>query len=173
MRRIADAGFRLQSARAFESNTLVDTADGVLRQNGQILRLREYAGQAILTYKGASIPGKHKSREELETVVGSAAVLRQMLQRLGYEPTFRYEKYRAVYSRPGDPGLLTVDETPIGPFLELEGEADWIDQVADELGFGAEQYITESYGQLWFRHCKEKNLPLGNFVFATATPFNG
>ncbi len=165
--RAASIGFLVQMPRALECNTLFDRADSSLRAVGHILRLRDYAGECVLTFKGASIPGKHKTREELETLVGDSAQMRLLLERLGFQQTFRYEKYRTVYARPDDAGLLTADETPIGPFLELEGSPQWIDQVAAELGFPPETYVTESYGQLWAKHCAEAEIPIGDFVFVT------
>jgi adenylate cyclase, class 2 len=42
-----------------------------------------------------------------------------------------------------------LDETPIGTYLELEGDPDWIEAMARELGFGEKDYITASYGQLF------------------------
>ncbi|MCW5966437.1 MAG: class IV adenylate cyclase [Bryobacterales bacterium] len=171
--RIASAGFKVQTGKAFESNTLFDTVDGRLRALGQILRLREFGGESVLTFKGKSLPGKHKVREELETVVGTSSQMLLLLNRLGFQATFRYEKYRAVYARAEEPGLLTVDETPIGPFLELEGSADWIDRAAMELGYSPEAYITESYGQLWQKHCAQHGMPLTDFVFVTENGANG
>jgi hypothetical protein len=47
---------------------------------------------------------------------------------------------------------LTLDETPIGCFIELEGEPGWIDVVAEKLGFDESSYITASYGGLYRQH---------------------
>ena len=52
------------------------TPEGILRQRGTLLRLREVGGRSILTFKGPATPGKHKSREELETTVGDASSAR-------------------------------------------------------------------------------------------------
>lgn len=164
--RAAALGFAVHTARSFESNVLFDTPESSLRAAGQILRLREYAGECVLTFKGASMPGKHKVREEIETGVGDARQFQLLLSRLNYHATFRYEKYRTVYARTGEDGLLTVDETPIGAFLELEGSPEWIDRIAAALGFPPETYITESYGQLWLKHCAAEGIPAGDFVFA-------
>jgi adenylate cyclase, class 2 len=164
----AGLGFRVVQARAFERNTLVDTPEAALLKKGELLRLREFAGEAVLTFKGPSLAdGKHKRREELETHVSSATATAALLERIGFLGTFRYEKYRTVYARPNDEGLLTVDETPIGPFLELEGSPEWIDRVAAELGFSVPDYITDSYGQIWLRHCADKGLPVTDFVFGS------
>ena len=172
--RIAAAGFQVHTPRALETNTLLDSADGGLRAAGQILRLREFAGVAFVTFKGPALKenggGKHKVREEIETTVQSASSMRLLMSRLGFEPAFRYEKYRTVYVRPAEAGLLTVDETPIGPFLELEGDPAWIDNAAALLGYTPGAYITESYGQIWNRHCIARGLPPRDFVFVTDAP---
>lgn len=172
--RIRAAGFTVVHPRAFESNTLFDHADQTLRAGGEVLRLREFGGACTITFKGAPrIDSGHKVRQELETTVGSLVVLRTILERLGYTPTFRYEKFRTTYSRSDDCGLLTLDETPIGPFLELEGDPHWIDRTATELGFPPEAYITDSYGRLWLRHCQETGSSVTEFVFAASSQGNG
>ena len=43
-RRLESAGFRLETPRSFESNTLYDTPDRLMRIRTEILRIRSYAG---------------------------------------------------------------------------------------------------------------------------------
>jgi adenylate cyclase class 2 len=85
--------------------------------------------------------------------VTDGASMEQILAGLGYQPTFRYEKYRTTYSLDGQPGLITLDETPIGTFLELEGTAGWIDATALQLGYTQADYMTESYASLYRKYC--------------------
>jgi len=158
--------FRVIHKRAFESNVLFDTPERALRAERRLLRVREFGGVATFTYKGTPETGRHKSREELETDVADAEILRLMLGRLGYLPFFRYEKYRTVYQQPGETrGLAVLDETPIGWWLELEGAPEWIDSNAARLGFSQQQYITESYGALWLSYCKEHGIDSKDMVF--------
>jgi adenylate cyclase, class 2 len=159
-------GFVVSVARDFESNTVYDTAGGVLRQAGMLLRLRQTGDTGVITWKGPSIPGPHKSRPEIESSVGSLAGLDQILRHLGYVPKFRYEKYRTEFAKPGATGSLVLDETPIGNFIELEGEGDWIDQTARHLGFSASDYLLESYGKLYLGYCSRHGLTPENMVFA-------
>jgi hypothetical protein len=64
---------------------------------------------------------------------------------MGLRPWFRYEKYRSTYRLPGFSELLVeLDETPIGDFLELEGECGAIDRCAVLLGFRPADYIVKS-----------------------------
>ena len=158
-------GFAVSRPRAFEANELFDFREGGLRQRREILRLREYAGQSVVTYKGPPIAGRHKSREELETKVDDGQTLRAVFSRLGLKPTFRYEKYRTEWTRGSEPGHATLDETPIGVFLELEGPPGWIDQTASLLGFQAGDYITASYGKLYEEFCNKNGIAPSHMTF--------
>lgn len=162
-RRLRAAGFRLSRRRVFETNTVFDTPSGSLRQSGSLLRLREAGGRALVTYKGPATVARHKSREELETTVGDAGNMRLVLARLGFAPAFRYEKYRAEYS--DGRGAATLDETPVGCFVELEGDPEWIDSAAVLLGFAPEDYITASYLRLYLDDCARHGRPPGNMTF--------
>lgn len=159
-------GFLVVQPRAFEANEIFDTPERALRAQRRLLRLREFAGAATFTYKGTPETGHYKSREELETEVSDPGALRQILERLGLQLCFRYEKYRTIYQRSGEAaGLVVLDETPIGMWLELEGQPQWIDDTAALLGFTVQQYVTESYGGLWLRYCEEHAIDRPNMVF--------
>lgn len=166
--KIRSLGFTESEARSFERNVVYDTTEHTLMHAKQLLRVREYRGETILTYKGSPVPGKHKQREELELTLSSSERFGEILNRLGYAPIFRYEKFRTVFERPNTGCHIAVDETPIGPFLELEGEADAIDAVAAELGFAPEDYITASYATLSRDHFAAQGLAPGDFVFPKA-----
>lgn len=152
-RLLAGAGFRLERRRALERNVVYDTTDQLLRGAGRLLRLRRYAGECLLTYKGPPEPGRHKRREELEVPVAEPETFERILGRLGLKPSFFYEKYRTVFRRARSAGIAALDETPIGTFLELEGPGAWIDRTARRLGFRESDYITASYGYLFLEHC--------------------
>jgi len=162
---LVKAGFLPEHERAFEANTVFDTPEKSLLSRQHLLRLREFRGQAILTFKGAPLAGPHKSRPEFETVASDLNSLRQILLALGFQPSFRYEKFRTSYHRNGETGHAVLDETPIGIFLELEGDSEWIDRTAARLGFAPASYITASYGSLWREHCSVLGLAAGNMVF--------
>jgi adenylate cyclase class 2 len=163
--RIRAAGYQEIESRSFEANVLYDTEAQELRGKQQALRIREYRGEAILTFKGKPLPGKHKQREELETMVGDARVLATLLERLGYQPIFRYEKFRSVFGKADEAGVITVDETPLGAYLELEGNAAWIDATALELGYGPGDYVTASYATIYLEHCRRNGIAPTHFVF--------
>jgi len=142
-------GARLVRERHFEDNVLFDDARGTLRASGTVLRLRQTRHGAVLTFKGPrEIEGGVKSREERETAVDSPEQVRAILRNLGYRPLFRYQKFRETWTHRGQE--IEVDETPIGAFLEVEGDLEGIHAVAAELGFSPSDYVTESYVGLFF-----------------------
>ena len=142
-------GYRVIEPRTLEADQLFDRPEADLRRAGQLLRLRHSGGRATVTYKGPKTEGRYKSREEIEFDVSDANAFLQTLDRLGYTGGFRYEKQRTKFARPDEPGIVTIDETPIGVFMELEGPAEWIDQTAACLGFSPADYITASYASLY------------------------
>ena len=158
-------GFRLLRRRVFEINLIFDTPDQRILGSGALLRLRVAGGKGILTYKGPADDGRaHKSREEIETVVENPPAMRLVLERLGFQPVFRYEKFRTEFARPGEAGAAMLDETPIGVYLELEGPPRWVDRTARLLGFAPADYITSSYARLYFESRAQP--PAGDMVFA-------
>ena len=158
-------GFRVVRRRAFESNAVFDTPERRFGRGGALLRVRESGRAAKLTYKGPARPSKHKSREEREVEAGDAPTLRLILERLGFVRVFRYEKYRTEYGREERGGVVTLDETPIGVYLELEGSSGWIDRTARRLGFKDEDYITASYGRLYLNWCAERGRAPRDMLF--------
>jgi adenylate cyclase class 2 len=164
-RMLKAADFHVSRRRLFEGNTIFDTPRLNLRRSHTLLRLRETGGDAILTYKGAPVPSRHKSREEIETVVEDPRAVRVVLERLGYRVVWRYEKFRTEYRLGRGAGMATLDETPIGVYLELEGSPRWIDRMARILGFTHQHYITASYARLHMEYCKRHNRKRCDMVF--------
>jgi adenylate cyclase class 2 len=150
-RLLEQAGFHLRTPRSFESNVLYDTPDRSMRARTEIVRIRSYAGRWVLTHKRLPDrgPGEdtHKHRIETETEVSDGDALASIFHSLGLTPAFRYEKWRSEWD--DGQGHCVVDETPIGNFAELEGDAGWIDRTAEKLGIRASDYITLSYGRLF------------------------
>jgi len=143
--------------RMLESDQLFDLPSAALQHSDRILRLRktispEGTTHAMVTYKGPATRDGYKSREEIEFDVSDPNTLTLVLHRLGYQPVFRYEKFRTQLRAPGEPGLITIDETPIGVYLEIEGPPDWIDSTAARLGLPKTQFLTVSYAGLYLEY---------------------
>jgi adenylate cyclase class 2 len=147
-RALKRAGFQQVTPSTHEMNALYDLPGQKLRKRGEMLRLRKYGETWVLTHKAKSKAGRHKARVELETRVEDGEQTDAILRALGFEPTFRYEKYRAEWS--DGIGQVVLDETPIGNFGEIEGSPRWIDRTARALGIGREDYITQTYAPMFF-----------------------
>ncbi len=171
---IEGLGYTIRIPRTFETDQLFDRADGSLRASDQVLRVRREQSaegkRCILTYKGPADRERYKSREEIETGVTDGDHLVLILDRLGFKGGFRYEKYRTTFGRGDQPGIITVDETPLGIFLELEGPKEWIDFTATHLGFSASDYVISSYVALWMEYLRGRSNTSSNMVFLDPSP---
>ena len=166
VRRLRAAGFRQITCRTLEQNTLYDLPGRQLQKRGELLRLRKYGSDWLLTHKARAKVARHKMRVETETKLADGGKLDHILRALGYVPTFRYEKFRAEWS--DGKGHVVVDETPIGSFGEIEGPAHWIDRTAQRLGIGNDSYITQSYVDLFFIWKRQTRSPALEMTFKAA-----
>ena len=170
-RRIEQLGFQMDTPRTFEQNTLYDTPERILRERGELLRVRQYGEKHIITHKRhpdqedpASI---YKVRIETESEVSDGAALAEIFTRLGFSPAFRYEKFRSEYHHPDHAaGHLVIDETPIGIYAELEGPPSWIDRTLAELEIDPAACLTESYGKLFLAWKKRTGSSAQNLTFS-------
>jgi len=136
---------------ALEDNWIFDRG-GELQKSRSVLRLRYDRRGTRLTFKGPpKFEGSVKIRSEHETKVEDAPELRRILAALGYEPVRRYQKYREEWRL----GSLTIalDHTPIGDFLEIEGEG--CETIARRLGLENESAERRNYLRLYEDHLKE------------------
>ena len=138
-----------------EINDLYDGADGRFAKSGSTLRLRRARGEAILTYKGpARFEGGVKKREERETRVSDADQTEAILQGIGFTRKFRYEKRREEWRL--RECLIALDETPIGRFIEIEGDPPQIRLAVVALGLDFASAIPYSYARLYALKRKER-----------------
>lgn len=168
----AGIALELFTPRHLEDNWLLDTETHQLGTKRSILRVRSANGKGVLTYKekaGDDAPtSQFKLRIELETELASAPEALAIFDRLGFHRFFRYQKYRAVYEAllpSGNRLHVMADETPIGDFLELEGEENAIAEAVQLLGLTPGDYILESYIALQLRHCQQQGKTLEDMVF--------
>jgi adenylate cyclase class 2 len=165
-RRLRNSGFHLETRRTHELNTLYDLPGHPLRERGDILRLRRFGKLWVLTHKGKSKAGIHKTRVENETNVSDGRKMEAILLALKFSPVFRYEKFRAEWS--DGQGHVVVDHTPIGDFGEIEGPSRWIDETARLLRISRSDYMTKSYSEL-FADWKKQNRSAANEMTFQAT----
>lgn len=173
----ARAGLALETEtpRHFEDNWLLDDAAHTLGHKGSILRVRVVNGEGLLTYKEKAgkdaLASQFKVRVEIETPLGAPAQALEIFERLGYRKSFRYQKYRTVYKTALPSGghlKVMFDETPLGNFVELEGEEEAIAEAVKLLGASEHEYILDSYVALQAAHCRRSGRELQDMVFAEA-----
>jgi len=153
--------------RHFERNLVFDTPERKLLQAGVLLRLREADG-ALLTLKRPpklpTAPG-FKVFDELETGVEDFHSMRQVLEALGYEVAFAYEKLREQWRL--EECLVCLDRLPFGDCVELEAEPEAMELCAPLLGLDLGRGSTATYHELNRDYRKAAGLPPDeNFVFA-------
>jgi adenylate cyclase, class 2 len=183
-----------KAPRMHEMNVIFDTPDGGLAKHGQLLRIRteapaqakkgaksKIAARNLLTFKSPPkelaiadvAPGgdrRHKVREEIETELTDTATMQRIFEGLGLRGWFRYEKFRTTYVLPKRHGwakglLIEVDETPIGTFVELEGQAMAIDRAARELGYATRDYVLKNYLVLYVEECRRSGVEPKDMLF--------
>src|ERR1019366_8975842 len=161
--KLRSAGFREKTPSTHEMNTLYDFPGLALRKKGELLRIRDFGGKWKVTHKAKGAAGKHKSRRETETSVGDGQSLAAIFESLGLKPAFTYEKFRAEWT--DGKGDVVLDHTPIGEFGEIEGEPDWIDHTAKQLGISEAQYMTGSYAELFSQFKTRSGYKAANMTF--------
>lgn len=130
---------------AFEDNLVLDRG-GELLAAGCLLRLRTDGQGTRLTYKGpARYEGRMKVRLEHEVRCHSAAELRAIFESIGFRVERRYQKHREEWRLGGV--TVCLDHTPIGDFVEFEGEG--AEKVARRFGFDPEQAERRTYLRLY------------------------
>jgi adenylate cyclase class 2 len=150
-------GARLVAGVHDEVNDLYDYDDASrsLAGSGRTVRLRAAAGKTILTYKGkARFQNGVKTREEREVEVSDGSEAEGILAGLGLSRRFRYEKRREEWSF--EDCAIALDETPIGDFVEVEGDPASIRRVFVRLDLDFGEAIPYSYAELYQRRRKEQ-----------------
>jgi adenylate cyclase class 2 len=173
--RFRRAGMELKmvSKRHFEDNWLLDSDERLLG-SGAALRVRFLDGCGVVTYKGVcqeSAGSPLKVREEIECDTSDPHLMVRIFERIGFRPTFRYQKYRTIYSVEidGDEIEVLFDETPMGNFIEIEGDQQRVLRALEAAGFTPNEIIRESYPELQAARCLKRGTPLEDLVFAPST----
>jgi adenylate cyclase class 2 len=163
---VLTAGATPLRGRRLQEDCLLDTPAGSLRNRNAVLRVRMEGGRSRITFKGPAPSTDARLREELETLVGDGELLLRILQELGYEPWFRYQKYREEFSV--EDVVVAIDETPVGTFVELEGSEEGIDGVARRLGRSPDEFLLDSYRALFVNWRRDRQYPGRDMVFDEA-----
>jgi adenylate cyclase class 2 len=121
------------------------------------LRLRVLNGgpHGVLTAKGpAKFDGGVKSREETEIEVKDVHATLDMLEQLGFRVGWTYPKRRSMWMLDGI--AITLDVLDFGWFVELEGPASALPEMARSLGLDPANALRDSYSVMAKKHQKAK-----------------
>jgi adenylate cyclase class 2 len=166
-KRLRALGATLVQRRHFEENEILDFKDGRVRKARSLVRLRTAEGTGYLAFKGPrTIRNGFKSRREIEVGLANPAALREILRAVGLRTVYRYEKFRTVFKLGRT--LITLDETPIGVYTEMEGSPPSIRRIAASLGFEPKQFITATYFDLHRKYLRENHLGMRHMQFNIA-----
>ena len=174
--RLQKLGAVLLHPRILERNIRFDLPDASLRSEHRVLRLRRDT-ETRLTYKDPSQNEQGVlSRREIEFIVEDFDKAKQLLEALGYQPIFYYEKYRTTYIFQTSQVSVHVmlDELPYGNFVEIEGGSlESIRAVANTLDLKWDTAIGKSYNALFERLCATRpTLDSTQLTFAALNGLN-
>jgi len=130
--------------RSFETNNRYEDADKNLLKNRSLLRLRRDT-KTTLTYK-SELPDQNpdfKIHRELEVDVSDFTTMNKILESVGFCREQVYEKWRETFIF--NNLVLCLDTMPFGDFLEIEGDGQEIEAVAERIGLLCENRIRSNY----------------------------
>jgi len=162
--RLMALGATLKTPRTFEENWLFDTPDEQLTRQGRLLRLRRDR-RNIITYKEppAHQDADFKVLREYEIEVSDFAQAHTILEKLGFAPALRYEKYRETFTY--QRAEIVLDEVPFGTFMEIEAPREVIRSIATALGLDFAARLVASYADIFDAVRGTYNLAVTDMTF--------
>lgn len=161
-RKIIDEIGAKKESPIFEDNIVFDNEKGSLFEKRCLLRLRK-SDRTTLTFKKPVEKSRYKVMEEHEIEVSDFKETQKILNMLGYKKVFRYQKRREIYQLVNV--LILLDETPIGNFIEIEGEKEGIERILPMLKLDIKEGTSKNYMELYSDYCKKKGIKSKDMVF--------
>lgn len=130
--------------RSFEKNIRFEDSQNRLIKKQSLLRLRK-DNKITLTFKS---PPSHqdcqfKVLRELEVEVSDFAIMKRILESVGFHEEQIYEKWREYFILNNTE--ICIDTMPYGDFIEIEGEKDDIKKTARLMGLIWQNRILLNY----------------------------
>jgi adenylate cyclase, class 2 len=172
-RKLNDLG-AASEGRVFERNIRLDTPDRRLTAQGIILRVRTSESDTqqhhLLTVKlrGEQTDPNIRAVREIETSIDDEHAMLSVLEALGYQKYWLYEKHRENFRWQNL--TISLDELPYGWFLELEGNKEEIAEAASVLGLRMTDGLSLGYADIFDNLKHNLGLAIDDLTFAA---FNG
>jgi adenylate cyclase class 2 len=145
------------SARYREENYRFNGPGKSTRNTTLRLRVLNGGPHGVLTAKGpAKFDAGVKTREETEIDVRDVHATLDMLEQLGFRVGWTYPKRRSVWMLDGV--AFTLDVLDFGWFVELEGPATALPEMARSFGLDPPLALKDSYSVMARKHLKAKRL---------------
>lgn len=139
-----------------EKNILFDHEVLKLKEKDWVFRIRKFGKENILTLKTKKKGKKgFKVREEINLKFENFNKMLKLLKKIGFYESFYYEKFREEYRYKGL--LISLDKTPVGNYVEIEGIYNEILDFLKILGLKLEQTLALSYLQIFRMFNKKEN----------------
>ena len=100
---------------------------------------------------------------EYEVEVSDFAPMQTILEKLGFTPALRFEKYRETLTYQG--AEIVLDEVPFGTFMEIEGPRETIRDIVMALGLDFATRLVSSYVEIFDAVCTTYKLPATDMTF--------
>ncbi len=130
--------------RSFEKNIRFEDSQNRLIKKHSLLRLRK-DDKITLTFKSPPFrqDRQFKVLKELEVEVSDFAIMKRILESLGFHEEQIYEKWREVFIL--NDTEICLDTMPYGEFIEIEGKKDDIKTTARLIGLNWQNRILLNY----------------------------
>lgn len=159
--------------RFYEKATMLDNAERAMNKEDARLRVKEIKNEQNsrdsrieFSYKRRiQANGGIKKEEEIETsFISDADSFFKILNKMGYQITTSYERYREIYTV--NNSKITLDEFPFGYILEIEGEEKEIKKISKLLNLKISNSYPLSCDDVYVDLCKrEKITPKDHILF--------
>lgn len=141
-----------------ETDTYLDDHKKLKRQGcGLRIRRQQAANtqKALVTFKGAKVESRYKSRPEYEMEIGSPETAELIFAGLGYMPRIVVSKTRRMWSVDGCTVCLD-DVEGLGSFVEVEGgDEDCIETVLQKLQLADRPHVRKGYAEMLSKQHKK------------------
>ena len=161
--------FNLKRGQVFHQTTHQFFEDDFTKQLAFPRVRNEESGEITLTVKAKikDDSSEYFKRIELESNISEMQNVIDMMPYFGYKNKISWEKKRInlISEDKKEAFAISLDETPMGYFLEIESDEEKIEDIIKILNLQNLKRSNKSYLGLWEEYKKENNIILEDMVF--------